>query len=142
MTSYEANQGVARQLRADLKAAQNQSPARNHRRSRAIDSRVEEDLAERFGRKSLSLDSTKSVTQKTPNTGKELFANDMERDSNGFSIKGSASHGMSIKGRADNVKELFPDRFASGSRNVGKELFDQPVRAKTGRRNRATDLFD
>ncbi|KAK5106228.1 hypothetical protein LTS08_000346 [Lithohypha guttulata] len=148
MTSYEANQGVARQLRADLKAAQSQSPVRSHRRSRAIDSRVNEDLAERFGRKSISLDSTKSVTQQTPNTGKELFGNDRDVDmngnGNGFSIKGSASQGMSIKGRADNVKELFPDRFstgAGGGRNAGKELFDQPVRIR-GARQRAGDLFD
>lgn len=140
MTSYEANQGVARQLRADLKAAQAQSPARSHRRSRAIDSRVDEDLAERFGRKSLSLDSTKSVTQQTHNTGKELFAGE---SSNGFSIKGSASQGMSIKGRAE-AKELFPDRFStgnSGGKNSGKELFDQPVRIR-GARQRAGDLFD
>lgn len=140
MTSYEANQGVARQLRADLKAAQAQSPVRSHRRSRAIDTRVEEDLAERFGRKSLSLDSTKSVMQQTPNTGKELFGGE---SSNGFSIKGSASQGMSIKGRAE-AKELFPDRFSTGNgggRNSGKELFDQPVRIR-GARQRAGDLFD
>ena len=149
MTSYEANQGVARQLRADLRAAQTQSPARSHRRSRAIDTRVDEDLAERFGRKSLSLDSTKSVMQQTPNTGKELFDRDVNMNGNvksaGFSIKGSASQGMSIKGTA--VKELFPDRFSSGTGagakrgNAGKELFDQPVRIR-GARQRAGDLFD
>ena len=145
MTSYEANQGVARQLRADLRAAQTQSPARSHRRSRAIDTRVDEDLAERFGRKSLSLDSTKSVMQQTPNTGKELFDRDVNMNGNGagFSIKGSASQGMSIKGTA--VKELFPERFSSGAGakrgNAGKELFDQPVRIR-GARQRAGDLFD
>lgn len=141
-TSYETNQGVARQLRADLKAAQSSSPARSHRRARAIDSRVEEDLAERFGRKSISLDSTKSVREQTVNSGKELF----DRDANsGFTIKGSANQGMSIKGRAGDVKELFPDRFSTGNGgrggNAGKELFDQPVRAR-GPRQRAGDLFD
>lgn len=151
--SYEANQGVARQLRADLKAAQNNSsPARSHRRTRAIDSRVEEDLSERFGRKSISLDSTKSVMQTTANSGKELFDRDVNMNNNGdggFSIKGSASQGFSIKGRAGDVKELFPDRFATGGGsgssgrggNAGKELFDQPVRAR-GPRQKAGDLFD
>lgn len=142
--SYEANQGVARQLKADLFAAQNSSPARSHRRSKAVDTRVEEDLVERFGRKSISLDSTKSVMQKTANSGKELFSGDVN---GGLTIKGSASQGMSIKGRAD-VKELFPDRFSTGNatasggkRNAGKELFDQPVRAR-GPRQKAGDLFD
>lgn len=143
--SYEANQGVARQLRADLKAAQSNSPARSHRRTRAIDSRVEEDLSERFGRKSISLDSTKSVMQTTANSGKELFDRDVNMNGgDGFSIKGSASQGMSIKGRAGDVKELFPDRFASGtgrSGNAGKELFNQPVRSR-GPRQKAGDLFD
>jgi len=144
-TSYETNQGVARQLRADLKAAQNNSPARSHRRARAIDSRVEEtyeDLTERFGRKSISLDSTKSVREQTANSGKELFDRDVN---SGFSIKGSANQGMSIKGRAGDVKELFPDRFSTGNSgrggNAGKELFDQPVRARVPRQ-RADDLFD
>lgn len=157
MTSYEANQGVARQLRADLKAAQSNSPARSHRRTRAIDSRVEEDLSERFGRKSISLDSSKSVMQTTANSGKELFDRDVNMNGNGngngdggFSIKGSASQGFSIKGRAGgDVKELFPDRFAAGtgtgsggrSGNKGKELFDQPVRAR-GPRQKAGDLFE
>lgn len=67
----------------------------------------------------------------------------------GFSIKGSASQGFSIKGRAGDVKELFPDRFATGGGggssgrvgNAGKELFDQPVRAR-GPRQKAGDLFD
>ncbi|KAK5957396.1 hypothetical protein OHC33_001770 [Knufia fluminis] len=141
-TSYETNQGVARQLRADLKAAQNNSPARSHRRAHALDSRLEEDLAERFGRKSLSLDSTKSIREQTVNSGKELFDRDVNT---GFSIKGSANQGMSIKGRAGDVKELFPDRFSTGNGgrggNRGKELFDQPVRAR-GPRQRAGDLFD
>lgn len=144
-SSYEANQGMARQLRAGLKAAQSSSPARSHRRSRAIDSRVEEDLSERFGRKSISLDSSKSVTQTTANSGKELFGQDVNMNNDGgFSIKGSASQGISIKGRAGDVKELFPDRFTSGvgrSGNAGKELFDQPVRPR-GPRQRAGDLFD
>ena len=148
-TSLETNQGAARLLRADLKAAQNQqSPARSHRRSHAMDRRNDEDLVERFARKSISLDSTKSVTQKTGNSGKELFMGDnMNMNGNGSSgssIKGSASQGMSIKGRADNVKELFPDRFSSGvggRGNAGKELFDQPVRARP-MRQKAGDLFD
>lgn len=70
----------------------------------------------------------------------------------GFSIKGSAnSQGFSIKGRAGDVRELFPDRFATGGSgaggggrggNAGKELFDQPVRSVRGSRKTAGDLFD
>lgn len=110
-----------------MSAAQT-SPRGGHRRSRAMDAKIEEDLVERFGRKSVSMDSTKS--------GVELFP------SNGISIKGSAngggSGGLSIKGRADQVKELFPNQYNS---NAGRELFDEPVRNRPTRR-RAGDLFD
>lgn len=97
-----------------------------------MDAKNAEDLSERFARKSISMDSTgKSI---------ELFPG------NGLNIKGSADQGlsikghggMSIKGRALEVKELFPDRY---KKNEGKELFDEPVREKRVRR-RAGDLFD
>lgn len=139
-TERKNNAAAARRLKADLLATTSQNSPRSHRRSRAIDTRVEEDLSERFGRKSISMDSTKSVTQHTANAGKELFG-----DNGGFSIKGTASQGFSIKGRADAqaVKELFPEQYSQSSRgmNAGKELFDQPVRNR-GPRQRAGDLFD
>ena len=73
------------------------------------------------------MDSTKNM--KDVNSSVELFP------SNGMSIKGSADSGLSIKGhgglsikgRALEVKELFPDRY---KKNEGKELFDEPVREK------------
>lgn len=121
----EANVAVARKMRDHLMSAQT-SPRAGHRRSRAMDAKNEEDLIERFGRKSVSMDSTKSSM--------DLFP------SNGINIKGTAngSGGLSIKGRADQVKELFPERY---SNNAGRELFDEPVRARPARR-RAGDLFD
>ncbi|ETN36933.1 uncharacterized protein HMPREF1541_07920 [Cyphellophora europaea CBS 101466] len=123
----EANAAVAKRMRDHLMSAAQTSPRGGHRRSRAMDAKIEEDLVERFGRKSVSMDSTKS--------GVELFP------SNGISIKGSANGGggeLNIKGRADQVKELFPERYKN---NVGRELFDEPVREKRPRR-RAGDLFD
>jgi hypothetical protein len=126
LDNREANAAVARKMRDHLMSAQTSPRAAGHRRSRAMDAKNEEDLIERFGRKSVSMDSTKSNV--------ELFP------SNGLSIKGTAngSGGLSIKGRADQVKELFPNQYGS---NAGRELFDEPVRAKQSRR-RAGDLFD
>lgn len=144
-----ANTAAAKRLKADLLSASQTSPRSNHRRSHAMDAKNEEDLSERFARKSISIDSTKSM--KNGNAGLELFPpNDNGMSSqgiggepaSGFSIKGSG--GMSIKGRAE-VKELFPGQYsrqeASVSRNAGKELFDEPIREKRIRR-RAGDLFD
>lgn len=140
---YQANAAAARQFRADMKAAQSQSPINSHRRSRAMDTRVEEDLIERFGRKSISLDSSKSVMQTTANSGKELFDGDSEMNG-GLNIRGSAHQGMSIKGRAENVRELFPGRYSEehGKRgNARKELFDEKVRTRAPKKQ-AFDLFD
>jgi hypothetical protein len=104
-----------------------------------MDAKNAEDLAQRFARKSISMDSTNSA--KAANTGVELFPS-----GGGISIKGAADQGfsikgqggISIKGRALEVKELFPDQY---KKNEGKELFDQPVREKRVR-HRAGDLFD
>jgi hypothetical protein len=132
-----ANAAAARRLKADLMNAAQTSPRSNHRRSHAMDAKNDEDLSERFARKSLSMDSTKSAGA---SRGIELFPG------NGLDIRGSADQGlsikghggMSIKGRALEVKELFPERY---KKNEGKELFDEPVREKRIRR-RAGDLFD
>lgn len=149
--NIRANAAAAKRLKADLLSAAQTSPRSNHRRSHAMDAKNEEDLAERFARKSISIDSTKSFKNGLANSGVELFPSGsgsggglsikgsaLERDNEGFSIKGSG--GLSIKGRAE-AKELFPSQYDRQGRNEGKELFDQPVREKRERR-RAGDLFD
>ncbi|KIW20139.1 hypothetical protein PV08_00714 [Exophiala spinifera] len=146
-----ANAAAAKRLKADLLSAAQTSPRSNHRRSHAMDAKNEEDLAQRFARKSISIDSTKSFKNGgLANAGIELFPS-ANSNGGGLSIKGSAggdggfsikgSGGLSIKGRAE-AKELFPNQYQRESgRNEGKELFDQPVREKRVRR-RAGDLFD
>ncbi|KIX98861.1 uncharacterized protein Z520_05322 [Fonsecaea multimorphosa CBS 102226] len=160
-----ANTAAAKRLKADLLSAAQTSPRSNHRRSHAMDAKNEENLAERFARKSISIDSTKSSTRNggASNAGVELFPSSSSGAGNaggGLSIKGSSSEnggggpggggfsikgagGLSIKGRALEVKELFPNQYSrnSNGRNEGKELFDEPVREKRVRR-RAGDLFD
>ncbi|OCT48865.1 hypothetical protein CLCR_04794 [Cladophialophora carrionii] len=142
-----ANAAAAKRLKADLLSASQTSPRSNHRRSHAMDAKNEEDLAERFARKSISIDSTKSRNGAS-NAGVELFPSNgggggmsIKGASDGLSIKGSG--GLSIKGRALEVKELFPNQYqkTGTGRNEGKELFDAPVREKRVRR-RAGDLFD
>lgn len=155
--NVRANAAAAKRLKADLLNAAQTSPrgGGHHRRSHAMDAKNAEDLAERFARKSISLDSTKSLRNNLPNSGVELFPSDGGGGSggglnikgsagngngngNGFNIKGSG--GLSIKGRAD-VKELFPGQYDRSDGNAGKELFDQPVRERRQRRQ-ARDLFD
>ncbi|KEF59564.1 uncharacterized protein A1O9_04409 [Exophiala aquamarina CBS 119918] len=154
--NVRANAAAAKRLKADLINAAQTSPRSHHRRSHAMDAKNAEDLAERFARKSISLDSTKSLRNNLPNSGVELFpsstssnggggglsikgsATSAPGNGNGFNIKGSG--GFSIKGRAD-MKELFPSQYDRSGRNEGKELFDQPVRERTQRRQ-ARDLFD
>ncbi|KIW83432.1 hypothetical protein Z517_02677 [Fonsecaea pedrosoi CBS 271.37] len=153
-TQNRANAAAAKRLKADLLSAAQTSPRSNHRRSHAMDAKNEENLAERFARKSISIDSTKSMRNGASNAGVELFPSSGGNASGlaikgssegsgaggGFSIKGSG--GLSIKGRALEVKELFPNQYnRSSGRNEGKELFDEPVREKRVRR-RAGDLFD
>ncbi|EXJ88324.1 hypothetical protein A1O1_05254 [Capronia coronata CBS 617.96] len=152
-SNTRANAAAAKRLKADLLSAVQTSPRSHHRRSHAMDAKNEEDLAERFGRKSISIDSTKSFRNGLANSGVELFPSSsnsngggglsikgsaQDKDNSGFSIKGSG--GLSIKGRAG-VKELFPQQYDRAGTNKGKELFDEPVREKRVRR-RAGDLFD
>ncbi|KIW87649.1 uncharacterized protein Z519_11623 [Cladophialophora bantiana CBS 173.52] len=151
--SIRANTAAAMRLKADLLSAAQTSPRSNHRRSHAMDAKNEENLAERFARKSISIDSTKSMRNGASNVGVELFPSS-GGNASGLSIKGSSesggaggfsikgSGGLSIKGRALEVKELFPNQYnRTSGRNEGKELFDEPVREKRVRR-RAGDLFD
>ncbi|KAJ9615486.1 hypothetical protein H2200_001561 [Cladophialophora chaetospira] len=146
-----ANAAAAKRLKADLLSAAQTSPRSHHRRSHAMDAKNAEDLSERFARKSISIDSTPNGTG---NAGVELFPSNGGGGGGGLNIKGASeglsikgSGGLSIKGRALEVKELFPNQYARGSStsvgggNSGKELFDEPVREKRVRR-RAGDLFD
>ena len=152
IANNRANAAAAKRLKADLLSAAQTSPRSHHRRSHAMDAKNAEDLAERFGRKSISMDSTHSARNAAGSASMELFPS--KSNGGGLSIKGSAggagglaikgSGGLSIKGRALEVKELFPNQYSranGGARNEGKELFDAPVREKRVRR-RAGDLFD
>jgi hypothetical protein len=154
MANNRANAAAAKRLKADLLSAAQTSPRSHHRRSHAMDAKNEEDLAERFARKSISIDSTKSNNNNrnggASNVGVELFPSSnggglsIKGASDGLAIKGTG--GLSIKGRALEPKELFPNQYrhgasGGGGRNEGKELFDEPVREKRQRR-RAGDLFD
>jgi hypothetical protein len=122
----DQNSSAANRLRADLQAAQTSPGRGSHRRSHAMDAKNAEDLTERFGRKSLSIDSTGKVElfPQTSSGGGVSIRGSAEQK--GISIKGAG--GFSIKGRAAEPKELFPDQY--GKANAGKELFDQPVRDK------------
>jgi Nuclear cap-binding protein subunit 3 len=122
----DQNSSAANRLRADLQAAQTSPGRGSHRRSHAMDAKNAEDLTERFGRKSLSIDST-GKPELFPHmvTGSGLNIRG-SADQQGISIKGAG--GFSIKGRAAEPKELFPDQYGKG--NAGKELFDAPVRER------------
>ncbi|RMZ78098.1 hypothetical protein DV737_g4023, partial [Chaetothyriales sp. CBS 132003] len=164
--SRAENAAVAKRLKADLLSAAQTSPRSNHRRSHAMDAKNEEDLVERFARKTLSIDSTRSHGSANShghghnhtssgnngnhaNTGVELFPS--SNNSNfGFSIKGAAAATSAAQGLLIKAKELFPHLYTGRKRsaggggaggNEGKELFDEPVREKRVRR-RAGDLFD
>jgi hypothetical protein len=45
---------------------------------------------------------------------------------------------MSIKGKGGSVRELFPSKYGN---NAGKELFDETLEGRGGRRRRAEDMF-
>ncbi|RMZ84986.1 hypothetical protein DV738_g184, partial [Chaetothyriales sp. CBS 135597] len=144
--SRAENLVVAKRLKADLLSAAQTSPRSNHRRSHAMDAKNDEDLAERFARKTLSIDSTRSQG----NQGL-LIRGGATSNSNS---NGNGAPELSIKGRAIEAKELFPHLYTKnlkrsaagaaiggggGGGNEGKELFDAPVREKRVRR-RAGDL--
>ena len=127
----DANNATARRMKADLLSSPR---SQTHRRSNAMDAANDEDLAERFGRKSLS------EQAKGSNAGKELLDSGLSirgaAMDQGLSIKGSG--GLSIKGAAANTRELFPNLYQKGV-NEGKELFSDKIREK-GRRIRADDF--
>jgi hypothetical protein len=55
----------------------------------------------------------------------------------GMLIRGAAK-GISIKGNAKAVKELFPSKY---NPNAGKELFSDKLEGRGGQRRRAEDMF-
>ncbi|KAK9857322.1 Nucleotide-binding [Penicillium brevicompactum] len=60
----------------------------------------------------------------------------------GFAIRGGASQGLSIKGKGESVRELFPSKYGNdNSNNAGKELFNDTLEGRGGRRRRAEDMF-
>jgi hypothetical protein len=128
----DANNATAHRMKADLLSSPR---SQNHRRSNAMDAANDEDLAERFGRKSLS-----EHQKSGRNAGKELLDHGLNirgaASDQGFSIKGSG--GLSIKGAAANTRELFPSLYQKGG-NEGKELFSDKIR-EMGRRIRADDF--
>jgi len=104
------------------------SKASNHRRSDAFDA---SDEATDLGRR---------ITV-PGNRGVELFQDSSSGrgGDQGFAIRG-ASQGMSIKGQGADVRELFPGKYNRKS-NAGKELFDETLEGRGGRRRRAEDMF-
>lgn len=109
-----------------LKKELQPSKTSNHRRSDAFDASDE------------STDLGRRITA-PGNRGVELFPNSnaSAQEDQGYAIRG-ASQGMSIKGRGASVRELFPDKY---NKNAGKELFDETLEGRGGRRRRAEDMF-
>jgi hypothetical protein len=127
----DANNATARRMKADLLSSPR---SQTHRRSNAMDAANDEDLAERFGRKSLAEHAkSRNANKELLNTGLNIRGAAMDQ---GLSIKGSG--GLSIKGAAANTRELFPSLYQKGD-NEGKELFSDKIRER-GRRIRADDF--
>ncbi|CAG7917826.1 unnamed protein product [Penicillium olsonii] len=64
------------------------------------------------------------------------------REDQGYAIRGGASQGLSIKGKGESVRELFPSKYGPGNgNNAGKELFSDTLEGRGGPRRRAEDMF-
>ncbi|KAL4887737.1 hypothetical protein BJY04DRAFT_212761 [Aspergillus karnatakaensis] len=125
----------------------------NHRRSDAID--VADETADLFARR-MSIPLVDGAQEANPrrNRNVELFPDSSNPDrakkggvnirgaagqDQGFSIRGAAENGISIKGRGgEAVRELFPSKFNS---NAGKELFSDKIEGRGGPRRKAEDMF-
>ncbi|PLN78403.1 hypothetical protein BDW42DRAFT_174960 [Aspergillus taichungensis] len=126
----------------------------NHRRSDAID--AADETADLFARR-ISLPLVDGQQEEAPSQRKrniELFPDSSApsgasiRGSSGgdqgFSIRGSANEGISIKGRGASVRELFPNKYNNSGRagsNANKELFSDKIEGRGGPRRKAEDLF-
>ncbi|KAL3481185.1 hypothetical protein BJX99DRAFT_180261 [Aspergillus californicus] len=129
----------------------------NHRRSDAID--VADETADLFSRR-LSIPLVDGAHATAPPSRRsrniELFPDQTGSENRssvnirgsantgsngGFSIRGAADSGISIKGRGGaSVRELFPSKYNSNV-NAGKELFNDKIEGRGGPRRRAEDMF-
>ena len=106
--------------------------ASNHRRSDAVD--ASDDAPDSLARRITAPDGSR-------NRNLELFpqsGGDTHMEDQGFALRGS-TQGMSIKGRGTSVRELFPSKYTT--ENTGKELFNDTLEGRGGRRRRAEDMF-
>ncbi|KAL2823148.1 hypothetical protein BDW59DRAFT_99628 [Aspergillus cavernicola] len=121
----------------------------NHRRSDAID--VADETADLFARR-ISIPLVDGAHDTAPRRSRniELFPDQTKSGVNirgaagqdqGFSIRGAAENGISIKGRGgSSVRELFPSKY-NANVNAGKELFNDKIEGRGGPRRRAEDMF-
>jgi hypothetical protein len=122
------NKTAASYLRKELFPAKANS---NHRRTDAID--AADETADLFARRM----SVPLVDGAAETDTSELHIKGAANDQ-GMALRGHAN-GVSIKGNAQAVKELFPNKYNSS--NAGKELFSDKLEGRGGRRRRAEDMF-
>ena len=129
------NKSIAKNLKREL--FPNKTEKSNHRRTDAFDAKAKE-ASDRYDK----------ITSPLSDSSRELFPNSVNdtsgmniRGSAGISIKGGA--GISIKGRGSKeIKELFPESYnETRKKNEGKELFNDILEGRGGRRRRAEDMF-
>ncbi|OKL59429.1 hypothetical protein UA08_05065 [Talaromyces atroroseus] len=101
----------------------------NHRRSDAFD--AADETADLFSKR-MSVPLVDGAQEE-----RELHIKGAANDQ-GMAIRGQAASGISIKGNAQAVKELFPNKYNA---NAGKELFSNTLEGRGGRRRRAEDMF-
>lgn len=123
------NKTAASYLRKELFPSKANS---NHRRTDAID--AADETAELFSRRM----SVPLVDGAADNGTGEIYIKGAANDQ-GMALRGLAS-GVSIKGNAQAVKELFPNKYNKND-NAGKELFSEKLEGRGGRRRRAEDMF-
>lgn len=110
-------------------------PNSNHRRSDAID--AADETADLFAKRiSVPLvDGSHDIPMDS--SGEVLNIKGAAVGDQGMLIRGAAK-GISIKGNAKAVKELFPSKY---NPNARKELFSDKLEGRGGQRRRAEDMF-
>lgn len=109
------------------------SKVSNHRRSDAIDA-ADDSLSNRI---SAPHDRNRKVELFPESSGGSETRIRGTAQNEGLSVRGAAN-GISIKGRGESVRELFPSTYSS---NAGKELFSNTIEGRGGPRRRAEDMF-
>lgn len=105
----------------------------HHRRSNALDASQLPGNSEQRRQSNVEL---------FPESGEGARIRGTAKEDQGFAIRGGASQGLSIKGRGESVRELFPSKYGQGNGgNAGKELFSDTLEGRGGRRRRAEDMF-